>query len=153
MCSVFSQVPADLVTKPGEGLGIYSVGSSTIASIYSATATAAVADAKGDFDVAVPHLRTAIALEHSMGYTEPPRVILRLRPCLVRVLLAWGGHTLEALTEAKADLTEAPYNAWGLASWGAAKDARQKGALAGDAYTENRLGTLCALFDGSSHEL
>lgn len=143
------QVAPDVLTRPGEGIGIYSTGTRTIAHIYNLTAAAAVAGAVGDFGAAAQHLAGAVRLEHSMGYVEPPRVLQRLRPCLA-AMLGRSGRIGEALAAAEDDLTEFPHNVWGVAAWDALQDLHAQHGDRGPVQpTWGRGAAMCSMFDGA----
>ena len=109
------QFPPDVVTKPGQGLGIYSPGQHALVAMYAHTARAALVVARGNASAAAQELQSALLSVKGLGYTEPPRALHRLRPCLSAVLLRVG-RTVEARAAAMQDLREDPRNAWGQAA-------------------------------------
>ena len=147
--STYTQVEPDVRTRPGEGIGIYSTGTRTIACIYNMTAAAAVADALGEYDSASRLLEGAVRLEHSMGYVEPPRVLQRLRPCLAATL-GRAGRFGEAISVARDDLAEFPENVWGMAAWDALQ--RQHAQYGDHGPVQHMWGrnvVMCSMFDGT----
>ncbi|KAF6254659.1 hypothetical protein COO60DRAFT_1642164 [Scenedesmus sp. NREL 46B-D3] len=90
--------PADPITKPGDGLGIYSPGFKRLGQIEQLTA-----GARAD----------ALDSKWRFGYTEPPRQYQPLKPCLGWVLLQQG-RLAEAEQVYLSDLADLPRNPWAL---------------------------------------
>lgn len=81
------QIPADMQTKPGEGLGIYSAGYHALGLVHVATAKARLAAMRGNLKDAAQLLRDAAEIHDHLGYIEPPRLHHPVRHCLAYVLL------------------------------------------------------------------
>jgi hypothetical protein len=90
---------------------VYSVGYQTLTHIFLLMAHAAKATLAGDHAAAAEHLQRGVALENSMGYFEPPRMLLPLRPCLAEALQR-AGRAGRAVAEADLALAEWPGSFW-----------------------------------------
>lgn len=66
-------VPAEPVTKPGAGVGMYASGYSSLARIMISLAEARLHLLHNHTTAAVDSLREAVRLEDALGYMEPPR--------------------------------------------------------------------------------
>lgn len=86
-----------------------------------------VAQAKGEFDAAVAHLRRAVAIEDELVYGEPPEWSVPVRQELGRVLLA-AGRPAQAARAFQEDLERFPKNRWSMEG---VRLARDGGAVAG----------------------
>ena len=87
--------------------------SGQILSIAAEVLASHVAQAKGDFNAAVWHLRKAAQLEDKLVYGEPPEWSVPVRQDLGRVLVKAGRHA-EAERVFKEDLKRFPKNTWSL---------------------------------------
>ncbi|GMH40353.1 hypothetical protein BSKO_08257 [Bryopsis sp. KO-2023] len=110
---LLGQVPEPVMSKPGDGVGIYSQPYIDLGKLYVLEASARSAVSKGDMAAARGHLEDAVKLQDSMGYMEPPRVHQPVRQCLGWLLFMTGEPTLaeKAFLE---DLGEVPLNPWSL---------------------------------------
>jgi hypothetical protein len=110
------QFPPDEHTAPGHGLGIYSAGYEMLVKLYRKVADAAISSVAGDWRRTGDILEEAVRLEHHerLGYTEPPRWVMPLRPCFAVALLLAESEEGDKLVEVvSADLAEYPSNFWG----------------------------------------
>lgn len=106
-------MPADAATVPGFGVGLYSAGYHTLVNIFALVAKAGEACLFRNWGLAAQNLEKAVELEFSMGYMEPPRLSMSLRPCLASILLI-AGDTEAAERVVAADQRQFPSNWWGL---------------------------------------
>lgn len=105
--------PRDVVTRPGEGLGVPSPGFKALGRMELLAARARVDVLRGDLSSAANKLRSAIRIDQTLGYTEPPRQYQPMKECLGWVLLQQG--KLKAAEQAYLeDLAELPENPWAL---------------------------------------
>ena len=88
-----------------------------------------VAQAKGDFNSAVAHLRKAAQLEDKLVYGEPPEWSVPVRQDLGRVLVNAGRYA-EAERVFKEDLKRFPKNIWSLEGLQQASNERSRPARA-----------------------
>lgn len=100
-------VPVDIDSRPGPKPGIYSGGYKALAEIYVALATAKAGTFGRTFHVDIltqvtgPEadplrlMEAAVAAGDGLGYLEPPRLLIPLRPCFARLLM----HEAAALAE------------------------------------------------------
>jgi len=91
-----------------------------------------LAASRGDFDVAIRHLETAVRLADGLIYTEPEEWHYPPRHALGAVLLA-AGRAREAETVYWEDLNHHPENGWALRGLAAALAAQGRDAEAADA--------------------
>jgi tetratricopeptide (TPR) repeat protein len=87
-----------------------------------------IAQAGGDHAAAVRHFETAVALEDTLAYTEPPYWYYPTRQSLGAALLL-AGRAEEAEDVLRASLARAPNNGWAL--FGLMKVYEQRGDRAG----------------------
>lgn len=106
-------MPTDHVTVPGFGVGLYSPGYHTLVDIFALVAKAAEACLTRNWEWAAENLEKAVELEFSMGYMEPPRLSMSLRPCLASVLLL-AEEREAAERVVAADQKAFPNNWWGV---------------------------------------
>lgn len=106
------QMPGDAVTVPGFGVGLYSAGYNTQVKILLLFAKAAQACMTQDWRLAAARLESAVDLEFSMGYMEPPRLTMSVRPCLASIFIL-SGNVSAAEEVLKADQIQFPHNWWG----------------------------------------
>lgn len=106
------QMPKDELTIPGFGIGLYSAGYHSLVRILAHIGTAAEACMIQDWALAAAALYRAVSLEFSMGYVEPPRLSMSMRPCLAAVLLI-AGETKVVQNVIDADQIQFPKNSWG----------------------------------------
>ena len=88
-----------------------------------------IAQAKGDFDTAVGHLRKAAHLEDNLVYGEPPEWSVPVRQDLGRALVN-AGRFAEAERAFKEDLKRFPKNIWSLEGLHQASNGRARPARA-----------------------
>lgn len=86
--------------------------------------TATLADKNGDEKSTISHLKTALKIQHDMGYHEPPDWYFPVREALGYAYLKWG-HPKEASIQFELDLKQYPSNGWAL--YGLATSYRQLG--------------------------
>ena len=68
---------------------------------------------RGDADAAVEHFETAVQLENSLTYNEPPTWYYPMRQSLGKALLV-AGRVQEAESVYREDLARFPENGWSL---------------------------------------
>jgi hypothetical protein len=112
-CCAFLQMPEDAVTVPGFGIGLYAAGYQTLVRSFALLARAAEACMSQRWKLAADILQQAVQLEFSMGYIEPPRFTMSMRPCLAVVLLLAGDNNATRRVLAD-DHVQFPNNWWGL---------------------------------------
>lgn len=107
-------IPADPITAPGRGLGVYSTAYKSVNGVLLEMAEARVEMLGGEgWEGVIQHLLQAVDLEPAMGYTEPPRLPQPPRQCLAWALLQ-AGNLDQAALEYQKDLAEFPQNPWSL---------------------------------------
>lgn len=75
--------------------------------------SAAIAHAEGDHKAAVAHLETAVAIQDSLAYIEPPAWYFPIRELLGSELMA-DGQAEQAEAVYRQDLVQYPINGWSL---------------------------------------
>jgi hypothetical protein len=109
----FLQMPEDAVTVPGFGIGLYAAGYKTLVRSFALLARAAEACMSQRWNLAADILQPAVQLEFSMGYIEPPRFTMSMRPCFAVLLLLAGENNASRKVIAD-DHDQYPNNWWGL---------------------------------------
>lgn len=132
--SAVRALPADPITAPGRGLGVYSTAYQAVNGVLLEMAEARVGMllGGGGWEGVVRHLVQAVDLEPPMGYTEPPRVPQPPRQCLAWALLQ-AGNLDQAALEYQRDLAEFPHNPWSLVGLRQTLGEQQRRAVAGEA--------------------
>eukprot|EP00775_Hariotina_reticulata_P010681 gene10681-10840_t len=113
MQQAVAATPADPITKPGEGLGVFSPGFKALGEIGQLVAGSRVDVLHGNLEEAARKLEAALQKDGSLGYVEPPRQTQPIRHCLGWVLMQQG-KLKEAEQMYLTDLAELPGNAWSL---------------------------------------
>ncbi|CAD7699817.1 unnamed protein product [Ostreobium quekettii] len=111
--AVVEEIPEDVKTMPGQGVGIYTQAYGALARIMYLQASAKWELLRGNPDVAVSSMAEAVNVSDALGYMEPPREHQPSRQCLGWVLLQ-AGRPDEAEAVYRRDLWEFPENAWSL---------------------------------------
>ncbi|MGH7481082.1 MAG: hypothetical protein ACRELV_02930, partial [Longimicrobiales bacterium] len=119
-----------------EGIGLEFNLASDILGIAVEVLSGFVAEARGDEDAAIRHLRDAARLEDALVYGEPPEWSVPVRQELGRVLLA-AGQAAEAERVFREDLERFPENGWSLG--GLAEALRAQGKAGEAAAVEARI--------------
>ncbi|GAB4824072.1 hypothetical protein N2152v2_011118 [Parachlorella kessleri] len=109
-----ASLPPDLMTRPGQGVGIYSPGYNDLGRMAVLVAEARLHALERRWQEAASALATAADIEAQMGYVEPPRLLNQpLLQCLGWVRLHLGQYD-QAAEAYRKDLAHHPGNAWSL---------------------------------------
>lgn len=127
-------VPADVVTWPGTGLGLLTMGYNLLSRLLLAMAEARDAARRGEWAAAVASLRAAVDVEASGGYYEPPRQYQPIRQCLGWALMQSGD--LAGAAEVRGGVRARVQGSWG----GGQKGSVGRGAAGGRVLLCWRLG-------------